>query len=166
MMESGGEMVSASMDLLEESLVKKIEVMKKIQLENVRQKELLSDPEHLQLEDFDKTLDTKGEYIDELLRLDEGFQSLFDRVKADVGDRKDQFADQIKRMQDMIQEITGLSASIEAEEHRNKRLAEQYFQISRTQMNQSKQSSAAAFNYYQTMSNYKNVPPQFMDKKN
>ncbi len=165
-MESGGKMVSASLDLLEESLVKKIEVMKKIMLENARQKELLSDPEHLEIEVFDKTLDIKGEYIDELLKLDDGFQSLFDRVKEEVGDHKDQFAEQIKRMQNLIREITGLSASIEAEEHRNKKLAEQYFHISRTRMNQSKQSSAVAFNYYQTMSNYRNVPPQFMDKKN
>lgn len=159
-------MVSASLDLLEESLVKKVEVMKKIQLENARQKELLSDPENLELEEFDKTLDTKGELIDQLLLLDEGFQSLFDRVKEEVGDHKELYADQIKRMQGLIQEISGLSASIEAEEHRNKKLAEQYFHISRTRMNQSRQSSAAAFNYYQTMSNYKNVPPQFMDKKN
>ena len=159
-------MVSASLDLLEESLVKKIEVMKKIQLENARQKELLSDPEHLALEEFDKILDIKGEYIDELLRLDEGFQSLFDKVKKEVGDHKEQYAEQIKRMQNLIREISGLSASIEAEEHRNKKLAEQYIHISRTKMNQNRQSSAAAFNYYQTMSNYRNVPPQFMDKKN
>ncbi len=159
-------MVSASLDMLEESLVKKIEVMKKICEENARQKEILSDPENVDPEAFDKTLDPKGEYIDQLLALDEGFQSLFDRVKEEIGQNKADYAEQIRRMQELIQEITGLSASIEAEEHRNKRLAEKYFSTARSQMTQSRQSSSAAFNYYQTMNNFKNIPPQFMDTKN
>ncbi len=159
-------MVSASLDMLEESLVKKIEVMKKIQDENARQKEILSNPETVDFEEFDKTLDIKGEYIDKLLLLDDGFQSLFDKMKEEIGNNKDQYAEQIKRMQGLIEEITGLSASIEAEEHRNKKLAETYFSMTREHMNQSKQSSVAAFNYYQTMNNFKNIPPQFMDKKN
>lgn len=159
-------MVSASLDMLEESLVKKLEIMNRIKEENAKQKEILSDPETVELEEFDKTVDIKGEYIDNLLALDEGFQSLFDRVKEEVGNNRDQYADQIKRMQALIQDITAASASIEAEEHRNKKLAENFFSFARTRMNQSKQSSVAAFNYYQTMNNYKNVPPQFMDQKN
>jgi hypothetical protein len=159
-------MVSASLDMLEESLVKKIEVMKKICEENARQKEILSNSENVDPEAFDKTLDSKGEYIDQLLALDEGFQSLFDRVKAEVGQHREDYAEQIRRMQGLIQEITALSASIEAQEHRNKRLAEKYFSTARAQMNQSRQSSSAAFNYYQTMNNFKNIPPQFMDTKN
>lgn len=159
-------MVSSSLDMLEESLVKKIEIMKLIQAENARQKEMLSDPEQVDLEAFDKTLDNKGDYIDRLNALDDGFQTLFDRVKEQVGDNKELYADQIRRMQDMIREITGLSASIEAEEYRNKALAEKYFSFERERMNQSRHSSSAAFNYYQTMNNFKNIPPQFMDKKN
>ena len=69
-------------------------------------------------------------------------------------------------MQDLIRDITAASASIEAEERRNKKLAEKSFSVTRQHMNQNKQSSAAAFNYYQTMNNFKNIPPQFMDQKN
>lgn len=162
----GDAMVSASLDMLEESLVKKIEVMKQIQEENEKQKELLKNPDDVDGEGFDAILDRKGELIDQLLLLDEGFQTLFDKVKKEVGDNKDKFKDQIKRMQDMIRDITSLSASIEAAEHRNKKMAEDYFNAARQNMSISRQSSAAAFNYYQTMNNYKNIPPQFMDKKN
>jgi hypothetical protein len=154
------------MDMLEESLVKKLVVMKKIREENARQKEILSDPEDVDFEAFDKTLDIKGEYIDELLALDDGFQTLFDKVKEEVGDRKEEFAEQIKRMQKLIHDITDASASIEAEEHRNKALAEQYFSAERDKMSSGKRSAAVAFNYYQTMSNSKDIPPQFLDKKN
>ncbi len=158
-------MVSASLDMLEESLNKKLVIMKKIEEENSKQKEILSDPENVDFEAFDKTLDVKGEYIDQLNSLDDGFQTLFDKVKEEVGDHKEDYKDQIKRMQDLIHEIMDRSASIEAAEHRNKKLAEVYFSTARAQMNQSKNSSAAAFNYYQTMNNFKNIPPQFLDTK-
>jgi hypothetical protein len=159
-------MVSASLDMLEESLVRKLGIMKQIQEENARQKELLSDPGHLEVAEFDKTLDVKGELIDKLLELDEGFQALFDRVKQEVGDHKEHYAEQIRRMQNLIHDISDASASIEVEERRNKAMAENYFSVARSRMNQGRQTSAAAFNYYQTMNNFKNIPPQFMDQKN
>ncbi len=159
-------MVSACLDMLEDSLVKKIEVMKKIMEENEKQKEILNDPEEVNFNAFDKTLDEKGVLVDELLKLDDGFQSLFDRVKAEVGQNKENYKDQIGRMQELIKEISGMSASIEAAEYRNKKLAENYFSAERKRMNQSKQVSAAAFNYYKTMSNFQNIPPQFLDNKN
>ena len=159
-------MVSASLDMLEESLVKKLEVMKKIREENARQKEILSDPDNVDFEAFDKTLDVKGEYIDQLLFLYEGFETLFEKVKEEVGANKEKYADQIRRLQELIHNITDTSASIEAEEHRNKRLAETYFSTEREKMNSGKKSAAVAFNYYQTMSKFKDIPPQFMDKKN
>ena len=113
-------MVSASLDMLEESLVKKLEIMNAIREENARQKEILSISEEVDFKAFDKTLDDKGELIDKLLALDDGFQTLFDRVKDEIGGNKEPYADQIKRMQKLIHEITDASASIEAEEHRNK----------------------------------------------
>lgn len=159
-------MESTSLDILEDSLVKKIEVMKKIEGENEKQKELLKNPDNVDEETFDRILDVKGELVDELLKLDDGFQSLYDRVKSDLDSNRDKYRDQIKRMQDYIKEITGMSASIEAAEHRNKRLAEEYFSRARQKMNQSRQTSAAAFNYYRTMNNFKDIPPQFLDNKN
>ena len=159
-------MVSVSLDMLEESLIKKIEIMNKIQDENERQKELLKNPDKVDEKAFDEILDVKGNLIEELISLDDGFQSLFDRVKEEVGQNKDLYKDQIKRMQEYIQEITGLSASIEAAEHRNKKLAEEYFTTARRKMEFSRQTSSAAFNYYQTMNYYRDVPPQYVDNKN
>lgn len=159
-------MLSSSMDMLEESLIKKIDIMSKIEAENERQKEILADPDNVDEYAFDNTVDKKSELIDKLSSLDDGFQSLFDRVKEEVNANKDQYADQIRRMQSLIQEITARSASIEAAEHRNKRLAEKYFDTARRKMSTSKQTSVAAFNYYRTMNNFKEIPPQFLDKKN
>ena len=159
-------MLSSSMDMLEESLIKKLDIMSEIESENERQKEILSDPDNVDELAFDDTVDKKGELIDKLIAIDDGFQTLFDRVKEEVNANKDEYADQIRRMQALIQDITAKSASIEAAEHRNKRLAEKYFDTARRKMNTSKQTSAAAFNYYRTMNNFKDIPPQFLDKKN
>lgn len=159
-------MVSAALDMLEESLEKKIVILNQIEEQNEKQRDVLQDPGNVNESAFDETVEIKGKLIEQILSLDEGFQSLFDKVKAEVGTDKTKYSDQIKRMQRLIQEITGKSASIEASEHRNKKLAEKYFSTSREHMNQSRQSSSAAFNYYQTMNNFKNIPPQFYDTKN
>ncbi|MCR5669756.1 MAG: hypothetical protein K6G10_02020 [Butyrivibrio sp.] len=159
-------MESTSLDILEDSLVKKIEVMNRIQEENDKQKELLKDPNNVDEKAFDEILDVKGELIDQLLKLDDGFQTLYDKVKADIENNKDKYKDQIRRLQNYIQEITGMSASIEAAEHRNKKLAEEYFSKAREKMNYSRQTSAAAFNYYKTMNNFKDIPPQYLDNRN
>ena len=159
-------MLASSLDMLEESLRKKVEIMTEIDAENERQKEVLSNPDNVNEDLFDATVDTKGELIDKLVALDDGFQSLFDRVKEEVGSNRAQYAEQIKRMQALIEEVTAKSASIEAAEHRNKKLAETYFDTARQKMNVSKQTSAAAFKYYRTMNNFKDIPPQFLDQKN
>ncbi len=152
--------------MLEESLVKKLEVMNRIEEENDRQTNILKNSEEVDEEAFDDTVEKKAELVDQLLLLDEGFQSLFDRVKQELGDNKEQYRDQIKRLQDLIHDIMDKSTSIEAHEHRNKKLAEQYFSSARQRMNESKRSSAVAFNYYQNMNHFKDIPPQFLDKKN
>lgn len=159
-------MVSTSLDILEDSLIKKIEVMEKIEELNNKQEEILKNPELVDDKEFDETLDEKGELIDKLLHLDDGFQSLFDEVKASLQENKMAHKDQIRRMQDHIKTITSKSASIEVKERRNKKLAEEYFSAARRKMNYSRKTSAAAFNYYRTMNNFKDIPPQFMDNKN
>lgn len=159
-------MLASSLDMLEESLRKKIDIMTEIESENERQREVLSNPEVVNEDLFDATVDRKGELIEKLVAIDDGFQSLFDRVKEEVNANKDKYADQIKRMQALVEEVTAKSASIEAAERRNKKLAETYFDTARQKMNVSKQTSAAAFNYYRTMNNFKEIPPQFLDQKN
>ena len=159
-------MISSSLDMLQESLVKKLDILEKLEEENEIQKEILSSPDVDREADFDSVVDRKAGLIDQLELLDDGFQTLFDKVKAEVNENKELYKDKIKVMQDLIQQITAKSASIEASERRNKRLAEKYFSTLRQSLNTSRQTSAAAFNYYRTMNNFRDIPPQFLDNKN
>ena len=159
-------MSSTALDMLEDSLNKKIGIMLRIQEENTKESRILSDTDNVDPDAFDKTLDIKGEYIDELNAIDDGFDNLFERVKLEVGDHKDLYQNQIKRIQKLIRDITACGISIQSQEHTNKSLAEKYFSNQREKMTTGKKNSIAAFNYYQTMSKSKDIPPQFMDQKN
>lgn len=159
-------MVATSLDILEDSLVKKIKILSEIEEENELQKQILSEISEDGQDAFDKAVERKAQLIEQLEILDEGFQTLFDKIKAEVSDNREAYKDQIRKLQDLIRQVSAKSASIEASEHRNKRLAEQYFSGLRQKMNSSRQSSAAAFNYYQNMNNFKDIPPQFLDQKN
>ena len=159
-------MVSASLDILEESLDKKISIMKKIKAENEKQEDLLDNFDEVDIEAFNRLLDVKGNYIEELLRIENDFESLFARVREEVGQDKELYSVQINKINLLLQEITELSASIRASEHRNKKLAEEYFSKARQDLVYSKQTSGVAFNYYRTMNNFKDIPPQFLDSKN
>ena len=159
-------MTAKALDILEDSLKRKLGIMLRIQEENTKQSRILSDIGNVDSNAFDKTLDIKGEYIDELNAIEDGFQALFDRVKLEVADRKDLYLNQIDRMQKLIRDITAAGELIETQERNNKSLAEKYFSYERTKMSTGKKNSIAAFNYYQTMSNSKDIPPQFMDQKN
>lgn len=154
------------LDLLEESLENRIDVLSKIQEENNSQAELLMDPDTLELQIFNEHVDKKGNMIDQLLVMDEEIQPLFEEAKKEIGDNKEKYSPQINRIRKYIKDIVSLSESLEASEKKNKKLAEKYFSNERQKMNEGKQTSAAAFNYYRTMNNFKDIPPQFMDSKN
>ncbi len=159
-------MSSTALDMLEDSLNRKHRILLRIQEENTKESRILSDTDNVDPDAFDKTLDIKGEYIDELNAIDDGFDNLFERVKLEVGDHKDLYQNQIKRIQKLIRDITACGTSIQSQEHTNKSLAEKYFSREREKMTTGKKNSIAAFNYYQTMSKSKDIPPQFMDQKN
>lgn len=154
------------LDLLEDNLINRIDVLSKLQEENNSQSEILNNPDTLELQIFNEYVDKKGNMIDQLLIMDEELQPLFEKAKKEIGDNKEKYSAQILRIRKYIKDIASLSESIEASEKKNKKLAEKYFSIERQKMNEGKQTSAAAFNYYITMNNFKDIPPQFMDSKN
>lgn len=157
-------MIENYLSILEESLKKKIDVLKRIQASNEVQTGILKQ-EPVDLEAFDKIVDEKDLYIEELNSLDEGFESLYEKVRQELDGNRAKFADQIKRMQGLITDITDRSVAIQAQEARNKALVEKCFKVERQNLGQSRKNSKAAYGYYQNMSN-KNVPQShFMDQK-
>ncbi|MBQ8247824.1 MAG: flagellar protein FliT [Lachnospiraceae bacterium] len=147
-----------------ESLQKKETVVKDLIVGSERQKEVLS-AEEVDWDAFDALTVEKGKLIDELLQLDEGFESLFERVKEPLTQKKDMYKTEIGFMQATIRTLTDKSAELEALEQRNKKLVETRMTESRQVIKQSKMGSQAAMQYYQRMNRINTVDPQLMDKK-
>ena len=151
-------------EILKQSLSKKIELLNTISALNVEQKHMLEDPE-LDPDTLDENMQRKAELVEELSGLDEGFNQIFERVKTELNANREQYAADVKYMQRMIASIMEKSNQVQLEEQRNKTLIEQKFGTVKKQIREVKQSRQAVSSYYKSMSKVNLVDPQFMDDK-
>lgn len=151
-------------EILKQSLSKKIELLNTISALNVEQKHMLEDPE-LDPDTLDENMQRKAELVEELSGLDEGFNQIFERVKTELNANRERYAADIKYMQRMIASIMEKSNQVQLEEQRNKTLIEQKFGAVKKQIREVKQSRQAVSSYYKSMSKVNLVDPQFMDDK-
>ncbi|MCI7042054.1 MAG: flagellar protein FliT [Lachnospiraceae bacterium] len=157
-------MMENYLNILEESLQKKLKVLEEIALYNQGQEELLK-KEKVSLEELDENMNQKEELIQKVTALDEGFETLYERIKEQILTHKDDYKEQIRKLQQLISQVTEKSVSIQAQEARNKKLIEDYFKKERSQLRQNRQSSKAAYDYYKSVNNANVVMPQMMDQK-
>lgn len=150
--------------LLEESLQKKLQVMDEIQKYNLKQQEIFQS-EEVDMDSFDEAVEEKDNLIEKLSSLDRGFESLYDKVAQELSGNRDKYREQIKRLQELVAKVTETSVTIQAQEARNKKLIEDFFQRARSNIRQDRKTSKAAYDYYKNMSKSSVVLPQFMDKK-
>lgn len=149
--------------ILRESLEKKVEILQHIREENQKQKQVLED-NNSDVDEFEATLDYKDSLVEQMLKLDDGFETLFARVQEELEANKETYKDEIHRMQDLIRQITDLSTGIQAQEQENHKLAKQKFAYVRQQVQKVRKSQKAVNSYYQNMLKEGAVEPQFMDK--
>lgn len=156
-------MTTNYLQIMIDSLKKKKDILIKIASLNETQEEILSG-EELNQDAFEDNMHEKGECIDELEKLDEGFQSVFDRIKEELSNNKRMYVDEIETMKRLIKEVTELGAKIEVQEARNKVKVEAMFRRERQEHKEAKRSASMAKSYYQNMSRVSDEP-QFMDTK-
>lgn len=149
-----------------ESLKKKETILDAISEKNLQQKEVVK-AEELSFEAFDRIIDEKADLIEQLDKLDFGFEALYEKVKEELQseDGKEKYRNEIKEMQDCIRNITEKSTFIQVQEKRNKQTIEAIFRNEKEKLKSGKVSSRAAVNYYKTMNQTNYVSPQFLDKK-
>ena len=133
-----------------ESLEKKVAVLNEIIEKNAEQATLLKE-EEFSFDKFDKNAEEKGVLIYRLEKLDDGFESLYAKVKEELDTNRDAHADEIRRMQELIQNITDKSASIQADEARNKAALEGIFKSERDKLRTGRSGVKALKSYNQAM---------------
>lgn len=151
------------LQIMTSSLEKKKKILQDIVDYNVEQEQIVTSGE-FDGDKFQKNMENKAECIDMLNVLDEGFQSVYDRVKADVEMYKQNYKADIQRLQQLIKEVSALSATIQAQESRNKLQIERKFCELKQETKTAKRSVSMANKYYQNMSRVSSEP-QFMDHK-
>lgn len=147
-----------------QSLEKKEKVLDRIIELDTIQKNQLEDPE-LTPDDFDEVVEAKSELIDQLDKLDSGFEKLFERMKDELDGNKEAHKDEIRIMQDHIRSITEKSVQIQSQEARNKDLMMKKFNAIKKQTREVRKGTNVVNKYYRTMTKTGYVDPQFMDNK-
>ncbi len=150
--------------ILEDSLETKIDLLRRLQVLCGEQAEILKDS-NAAPEAFEKNIEEKGKLIDRLSAMDQGFDALFSKVQDEMERNREQYRTSIAHMQEMIREITQRSSNLQVLEQQNKELAKAKFSQIRTQTKEIRQSRKAVNSYYQNMMKMNTVDPQFMDSK-
>ena len=114
---------------------------------------------------FDRLIDEKAELIEELDRLDDGFQKVFDRIRDELDGRRAEFKEEIGTLQRQIRKVTEQSTSLMAAEQRNKDLVTSRAGKARQQIREGRANARAVTTYYNNMNQINTVDPQLMDKK-
>lgn len=152
------------LEILIQSLTKKLSVLGDIRKKNEEQRVMLLD-ENLGPDEFENNIESKGKLVESLEMLDEGFDQIYERVREELNAHKDQYQEQIQKLQELIRSITAESNSIQAEEQRNYQLAQRKFSDIKKQIREVKASQNAVQQYYRNMTKVNFIDAQFMDNK-
>lgn len=156
--------MEALLQILQDSLEKKIDLLALIE-EKSKEQEAILKKENFTFQEVDENMDAKAELIEKLSLLDNGFETLYEQIRVELLENKEQYQVQIEEIQNLIVEVTARGASIEAIEARNKAAIEAYFSREKKELQKRKSVSGVARSYYQTAKQIQNVPPQFLDTK-
>ena len=157
-------MKQSGAQILLQSLEKKNGILDEMIIQNKAQEELLKQ-ENLDMDAFDKAIDRQSAYVEELDKLDNGFEAVYDRVRDELMHNKEQYRAEIAAMQKLIQAITDKIATLNAGNMRNKILAENQFKKQKQGIGSSVSKTKVARNYYNSMNHLNYVTPQFYDSK-
>lgn len=157
-------MMTNYLQILQDSLIKKYELLCKIEEKSLQQSDMLKCRE-VNLSQVDINMDEKAKLIEEVLSLDNGFESIYEKIRTQLLPNKEQYKSQIVTLQKLIEKVTEKSASIQAIEARNKAQMDIVFSNQKKELQGRRNAMSVARDYYQNMNKVKHVSPQFLDQK-
>lgn len=149
-MPAGDSMPDTYIAIMLQSLKKKEQVLDEIIRLDDRQKDTLMDPE-CPFDVFDETVEAKSACIDQLNQLDSGFEKLYAQVAEELDRNREDYAKEIRDMQQCIRRVTDKSVKIQAQEARNKQLMKEKFSTVQKQATDVRKNSRAITGYYNSM---------------
>lgn len=151
-------------EILKQSLTKKIELLDTIMALNVLQKDMLENPD-LDPDELEENLNHKADMVEQLSKLDDGFSQIYDRVRADLTENRGTYSEDIAQMKRDITAIMDKSTAIQSQEKRNQVLMQQKFTSVKKQIKEVKKSRQAVNSYYRNMMKMGTPGSTFLDDK-
>lgn len=150
--------------VLIDTIHKKEEVLHQI-LEITRQQEQLSKRDTYASEEMEAAMNEKEILIARLNYLDDGFESVYDRIRSELRNHVEDYRQEIGKLQDAIRRCTELGNEIQILEERNRNRFSMLFSNARSQYATSKTQANAAQSYHKMMNNSKIADAYFVDHK-
>ena len=159
------EQTKSYVDILVNSLEKKIRVLQQLEDLMEREDELFANT-HISAEEVSEIIDTRDEYLNKLEELDLGFEKLYERVKEEITSNKEMYKTEILGMQDLIREISSRTVKLQAAQTRNKERYTHLFSKKKHEIKEFKLSNKTVSNYYKNSYNaHQEGSSYFLDKK-
>lgn len=151
--------------ILIDTLQKQVDVLEQLRTITAEQADLA------QNEEFDEgmledSVDRKEVLIARLNQLDEGFSSVYDRVRGEVKGNTELYKEELTQMQELIRKCTDISNEIKVMEQRNRERFAQRFANKQKEYGTARTAASVASNYHKMMNNTKIMDAIFYDKKN
>lgn len=150
--------------LLQDTLDRKLLVIREL-LELSQQQNNCLKQERFEEERFDELMDKKSVFLEELSKLDAGFDRTYELIRNEVSDLKELYCNEITTLQEMIRKITDVSVNIQAVETRNRDTLVVLLGRKRMEIRNYKTQNRVTTNYYKTMANQHGAQSYFYDKK-
>ena len=156
--------MDAYLDMLQDSLKKKLEILDGIMRHQREESDMLK-MGSMDMETFDQNINEKVALAESIDSLDDGFEQVYDRIREEMINNREKYAAQIKAMQNMIADISEKNVLIQAEENRIRLEVDNYAKRESLALRQRRNNGKAARSYYNNMKKLNYVDSQFMDKK-
>ncbi|MBO6147043.1 MAG: hypothetical protein J6O70_05655 [Lachnospiraceae bacterium] len=157
-------MSDAYISMLIESQEKKLELLEQA-IELDKQQEDMITGDSPDMEALNANITAKGALVDELNKLDDGFEAVYAKVRDELMNNKDAHKDEIRRLQELIRQITDRIAEVEALEARSKINVENFLKNRRKSLKDGRSTVKAASVYSANMRKAYNTNPYFVDNK-
>lgn len=151
-------------NILIDSLTKKKSILTEILEESQRQLEMVS-LDSFNLEDFDVFVDRKSDLLEKNNLNDEGFDSIFQRIRNELVAQKVQYATEIALMQELIRANLDLGSDIHNIEQQIKNGLDAALRENKSRLTKEKLGGKAVMDYYKQANQMDYVSPAFLDQK-
>lgn len=139
--------VNTYISVLHGSLRKKLELVKEL-LEFTKEQNIILNEDDVDIDSFDKIVSEKDIRINEVLEIDKGFDSVFNKIGSTIKANPQEYRQQILELQNLIRTITDIGVEIEGLENKNKEKFSKFILAKREEIKDFKKSNNTAASYY------------------